>query len=107
MDQLKKIRRVLEKANPDIPHEVLMTVDAGNGQNVISQVENFSQAIPLTGLCVTKLDGTAKGGVLFALGVRFGLPIRYVGIGESMDDLRPFDAGEFVEALLPDVATAA
>jgi fused signal recognition particle receptor len=104
MDQLKKIKRVLEKANPDIPHEVFMTVDAGNGQNVISQVENFSRVISLTGLCVTKLDGTAKGGVLFALVSRFGLPIRYVGIGEGLDDLKPFVASDFVDALLPQIA---
>ena len=81
-----------------------MTVDAGNGQNVISQVENFDKAIPLTGLCVTKLDGTARGGVVISLADRFKLPIRYIGVGEGVDDLRPFIAEDFVDALLPELA---
>ena len=101
MEQLKKIKRVLQKANPAIPHEVLLTVDAGNGQNVISQVEHFQQAVGLDGLCVTKLDGTAKGGVVVALVDRFALPIRYLGVGEEVEDLRQFSADEFVAALLP------
>lgn len=104
MEQLEKISRVLKKADPDIPHEVLITVDAGTGQNVISQVENFNQSIPVTGICVTKLDGTAKGGVVIALADRFGLPILYVGVGEGMDDLRAFDPVEFVSALIPEAA---
>ena len=87
---------------PDAPHEVLITLDAGNGQNAISQVETFNQAIPITGMCVTKLDGTAKGGVVIALNRQFGIPIRYIGVGEGVDDLREFDAEEFVNALIPD-----
>ena len=103
MAQLKKIKTVLAKANPDIPHEVLITVDAGNGQNVISQVENFQKTIPLTGLCIAKLDGTARGGVVIALAEKFALPIRYIGVGERAEDLRPFDADEFIAALLPEL----
>ncbi|WP_424948108.1 signal recognition particle-docking protein FtsY [Candidatus Spongiihabitans sp.] len=103
MAQLKKIKTVLAKANPDIPHEVLITVDAGNGQNVISQVENFQKTIPLTGLCIAKLDGTARGGVVIALAEKFRLPIRYIGVGERAEDLRPFDADEFIAALLPEL----
>ncbi len=103
MDQLKKLKRVLEKGNPDVPHEILLTVDAGNGQNVISQVENFQKAVPLTGLCVTKLDGTARGGVVIALAEKFGLPIKYIGVGEGVMDLKPFVAEEYVTALLPEL----
>ncbi len=104
MEQLKKIKRVLAKANPDIPDEVLITVDAGNGQNIISQVENFQKAISLSGLCVTKLDGTARGGVVIALAKKFGLPIRFIGLGEAVTDLKPFNAEDFVAALLPDLS---
>ncbi len=103
MAQLKKIKNVLAKANPDIPHEVLITVDAGNGQNVISQVENFQKAIPLTGLCIAKLDGTARGGVVVALAEKFRLPIKFIGVGEAVTDLSPFNADKFVAALLPDL----
>jgi fused signal recognition particle receptor len=102
MDQLQKIKRVLSKAHESAPHEVYLTVDAGNGQNVISQVENFNKVIPLTGICITKLDGTAKGGIIIALADRFNIPIRYIGVGEGVDDLRPFDATAFVDALLPE-----
>jgi fused signal recognition particle receptor len=101
MDQLKKIKKVLAKASPEVPQDVFITVDAGNGQNVISQVENFNNAIPLTGLCITKLDGTARGGVVIALAQKFKLPIKFIGVGEGAEDLRPFEAGEFVSALLP------
>jgi fused signal recognition particle receptor len=104
MDQLQKIKRVLGRVDENAPHEVFLTVDAGNGQNVISQVENFDKAIPLTGLCVTKLDGTARGGVVISLADRFKLPIRYIGVGEGVDDLRPFIAEDFVDALLPELA---
>ncbi len=103
MDQLQKIKRVLSKIDENAPHEVFLTVDAGNGQNVISQVENFNKTIPLTGLCVTKLDGTARGGVVISLADRFKLPIRYIGVGEGVDDLRPFIAEDFVDALLPEL----
>ena len=104
MAQLSKIKRVLGKTEETAPHDVYLTVDAGNGQNVLSQVENFNRSIPLTGLCVTKLDGTARGGVVIALAHRFGLPVRYIGVGEGLPDLKPFEAEEFVSALLPGVA---
>lgn len=102
MAQLQKITRVLRKIEPAAPHETLITVDAGNGYNALSQVQHFHRAIGLDALCVTKLDGSAKGGVVVALAERFGLPIRYVGTGQQADDLRPFCAAEFAAALLPD-----
>jgi fused signal recognition particle receptor len=101
MDELAKIRRVLGKLDPQAPHEVLLVIDGTTGQNAISQVRQFRDAIGVTGLVVTKLDGTAKGGVVFALAREFGLPIRYVGLGEGALDLRVFDAAAFVDALLP------
>jgi fused signal recognition particle receptor len=101
MDELKKIRRVLAKLDPSAPHEVLQVIDGTTGQNAVSQVREFRAAAGVTGLAVTKLDGSARGGVLFALAREFGLPIRYVGIGESLDDLRVFDPEAFVDALLP------
>ncbi|MEM7193788.1 MAG: signal recognition particle-docking protein FtsY [Pseudomonadota bacterium] len=101
MEQLKKIKRVLQKAHTDIPDEIWLTVDAGNGQNVLSQVESFHNAVGLTGLCVTKLDGTAKGGVIVSVAQKFHLPIRFIGVGESIDDLRVFDTDSFVDAILP------
>ncbi|WP_291191786.1 signal recognition particle-docking protein FtsY [Dokdonella sp.] len=101
MDELAKIRRVLGKLDADAPHEALLVIDGTTGQNAISQVRQFQQAIGVSGLVVTKLDGTAKGGVVFALAREFGLPIRYVGLGESAEDLRPFDAAAFVDGLLP------
>src|SRR5690554_379394 len=99
MDELRKVKRVMAKLDPDAPHEVLLVLDAGTGQNAISQTRLFDQAVDLTGLVLTKLDGTAKGGVIFALAKQFGLPIRYIGVGEQIDDLRPFTAPEFVKAL--------
>ena len=99
MDELKKVKRVMTKLDPDAPHEVLLVLDAGTGQNAISQTRLFNEAVDLTGLVLTKLDGTAKGGVIFALAKQFGLPIRYIGVGEKIDDLRPFTAPEFVKAL--------
>jgi len=101
MDELTKIRRVLQKLDAEAPHEVLLVIDGTTGQNAISQTRQFQGAIGVTGLVVTKLDGTAKGGIVFALAREFGLPIRYVGLGESADDLRVFDAQAFVEGLLP------
>jgi fused signal recognition particle receptor len=101
MEQLKKVGRVLSKADPAVPDEVWLTVDAGNGQNVLSQVRQFHEAVHLTGICVTKLDGTARGGVVLALAEEFGLPVRYLGTGESAADLRPFSTPGFIEALLP------
>ncbi len=102
MEQLKKIKRVLHKMDPAVPHEILLTVDAGNGYNALSQVEHFQQAVGLDGLCVSKLDGTAKGGVVVALAERFGLPIRYIGTGQEVGDIREFSAAEFIAALLPE-----
>jgi fused signal recognition particle receptor len=102
MDELGKIRRVLGKIDPAAPHEVLMVIDGTTGQNAISQLRQFQKAVGVTGLVVTKLDGSAKGGVLFALAREFKLPIRFVGLGEKVEDLAPFDAAAFVDALLPE-----
>ena len=101
MDELKKIKRVIAKTNPAAPHEVLLVLDAGTGQNALSQLTHFGEAVGVTGLALTKLDGTAKGGILIALARKTGLPIRYIGVGEGMDDLREFIAEEYVDALLP------
>ena len=99
MEELKKVRRVIGKLDEAAPHEVLLVLDAGTGQNAISQAKQFHQTVNLTGLALTKLDGTAKGGVIFALAKQFGLPIRYIGVGEGIDDLRTFEAEPFVQAL--------
>ncbi|TAL86725.1 MAG: signal recognition particle-docking protein FtsY [Rhodanobacter sp.] len=101
MDELGKIARVLKKIDADAPHEVLMVIDGTTGQNAVNQVRQFRQIVGVTGLVVTKLDGTAKGGVVFALAREFGLPIRYVGLGETATDLRAFEAEAFVDGLLP------
>lgn len=101
MDELGKIARVLKKIDTAAPHEVLMVIDGTTGQNAVSQVRQFRQIVGVSGLVVTKLDGTAKGGVVFALAREFGLPIRYVGLGETATDLRVFDAEAFVDGLLP------
>ncbi len=102
MEELKKIRRVLAKIDPAAPHEVMLVLDAGNGQNAISQAREFHAAMQVTGITLTKLDGTAKGGILFAIARTLGLPIRFIGVGEQAEDLREFDAETFVEALLGD-----
>jgi len=102
MDELKKIRRVIAKVNPTAPHEVLMVLDAGTGQNTLSQLEHFREAVGVTGIVLTKLDGTAKGGVLVAVVKKSGLPIRYIGVGEGVEDLQDFDAQAFVDVLLPE-----
>jgi len=102
MAELGKIRRVIQKLDAEAPHEVLMVIDGTTGQNAISQLRQFNEAVNVTGLVVTKLDGTAKGGVVFALAREFGIPIRYAGIGERPEDLRVFDAEAFVDALLPE-----
>ncbi|MBX8536212.1 signal recognition particle-docking protein FtsY [Pseudomonas cichorii] len=99
MEELKKVRRVIGKLDTEAPHEVLLVLDAGTGQNAINQAKQFNQTVSLTGLALTKLDGTAKGGVIFALAKQFGLPIRYIGVGEGIDDLRTFEAEPFVQAL--------
>jgi fused signal recognition particle receptor len=100
MDELKKMQRVLDRALPGAPHEIWLVLDATTGQNGIMQVQQFHQSLGLTGLVLTKLDSTAKGGIVVHIADRFGLPIRYIGIGEGVEDLRPFDAAEFAEALL-------
>jgi fused signal recognition particle receptor len=99
MDELKKVKRIMAKLDDTAPHEVLLVLDAGTGQNAISQTKIFNEAVTLTGLTLTKLDGTAKGGVIFALAKQFGIPIRFIGIGESIEDLQDFDAEKFVNAL--------
>ena len=100
MEELKKIKRVISKLDASAPHEVLLVVDASTGQNALNQALQFHQAVGVTGLILTKLDGTAKGGIVFAIARRLGLPIRFIGVGESLEDLRAFDAAEFVAALL-------
>ncbi len=100
MQELAKIKRVLAKLDPDAPHEVLLVVDGGTGQNALNQAQQFHQAVGVTGVAITKLDGTAKGGMLFAIAEKLGLPIRFIGIGEGIEDLQPFAAGDFVDALL-------
>lgn len=104
MNELEKIGRVLGKLEIGAPHEVLLVLDAGTGQNAISQAREFAKAIQPTGLVLTKLDGTAKGGIVFALAREFGLPIRYVGLGEKAEDLRAFDANAFVDAIFAEAS---
>ena len=99
MEELKKIVRVMKKLDEDTPHEIMLTIDASTGQNAISQAKLFNEAVGLTGITLTKLDGTAKGGVIFSVADQFGIPIRYIGVGERIEDLRPFKADDFIEAL--------
>ncbi len=99
MEELKKIVRVMKKLDDQAPHEVMLTLDASTGQNAVSQAKLFNEAVGLTGITLTKLDGTAKGGVIFAIADQFGIPIRYIGVGEGIEDLRPFKADDFIEAL--------
>ena len=99
MDELTKVVRIMRKKDATAPHEIMLTIDAGTGQNAISQVQLFDQAVGLTGITLTKLDGTAKGGIIFSIADKFKLPIRYIGTGESIDDLREFNAKEFIDAL--------
>ena len=91
--------RVMQKLAPNAPHEVMLVLDAGTGQNAMSQAKTFKDAVGVTGITLTKLDGTAKGGIIFAIAKQLGLPIRFIGVGEQVDDLRPFQAQEFVDAL--------
>ncbi len=100
MDELKKIKRVVNRLDPAAPHEVLLVLDAGVGQNALSQVEQFDEAVGVTGLIITKLDGTAKAGVIFAIARRFCQPVYFIGVGEHLEDLSPFNADSFVDALL-------
>ncbi|NVJ59216.1 MAG: signal recognition particle-docking protein FtsY [Gammaproteobacteria bacterium] len=99
MEELEKVKRVMQKLDATAPHEVMLVVDAGTGQNAINQAEQFNNAVPLSGITLTKLDGTAKGGVIFALARKLPKPIRFIGVGEKLEDLRVFDADEFIEAL--------
>ncbi|MUK47265.1 signal recognition particle-docking protein FtsY [Aliivibrio fischeri] len=99
MEELRKIVRVMKKIDPSAPHEIMLTLDAGTGQNAISQAKLFSDVAPVTGITLTKLDGTAKGGVIFSIADQFQIPIRFIGVGEGIDDLRPFVAQDFIEAL--------
>ncbi len=99
MEELKKMRRVLGKLMPDVPHETLLVLDATTGQNGLSQAKQFTQAVGATGIVLTKLDGTAKGGIVLAISKELGLPVKFIGVGEKLDDLEPFDHLEFVEAL--------
>ena len=100
MEELKKVKRVMQKIDPEAPHEVMLIVDSSIGQNALAQAEEFDKALGLTGITVTKLDGTAKGGILFAIAEKTGIPVRFIGVGESIDDLQEFDAYEFAGALL-------
>lgn len=99
MEELRKIVRVMKKIDDSAPHEIMLTLDAGTGQNAISQAKLFSEVAPVTGITLTKLDGTAKGGVIFSIADQFQIPIRYIGVGEGIDDLRPFESKDFIEAL--------
>ena len=100
MEELAKVRRVLQKLDPAAPHEVLLVLDAATGQNALAQAREFNKSVPITGLVLTKLDGTAKGGIVFALARELGIPVRFIGVGEQADDLRDFDSNSFVDALL-------
>jgi fused signal recognition particle receptor len=106
MEELKKVKRVLGKADPTAPHEVLLVLDGSQGQNALSQARTFHAALGVTGIVLTKLDGSAKGGILFALAQELGIPVRFVGLGESIDDLAPFDAEAFVDGLLGTASVA-
>ena len=99
MEELKKVKRVMAKLDPQAPHETMLVLDASSGQNSLNQAIQFNEALNITGLTITKLDGTAKGGIIFAIANRLNLPIRYIGVGEGIDDLKPFDAQDFVESL--------
>ncbi|MGV6852296.1 MAG: signal recognition particle-docking protein FtsY [bacterium] len=100
MEELKKVKRVMQKIDPSAPHEIMLIVDASIGQNALAQAREFNQALDLTGISVTKLDGTAKGGILFAIAEQIGIPVRFIGVGESIDDLQEFEAAKFAQALL-------
>ena len=102
MAELKKVKRVLAKLDPTAPHEILIVLDATLGQNALNQIKQFNEAIGITGIALTKLDGTAKGGIIFSIAQQTHIPIRFIGVGEGINDLRPFDADEFVDALFAD-----
>ena len=100
MEELEKVKRVAGKLDSQAPHEVLLVLDAGTGQNAVAQMTQFNSSVGISGIALTKLDGTAKGGVIFALAQQFSTPIRYIGVGEGQDDLQPFVASDFIEALM-------
>ena len=102
MQDLAKVKRVMSKIDPSAPHETLLVIDGSMGQNALIQARQFNQAIGLTGIAITKLDGTAKGGIVFAVADELKLPLRYIGVGEKIEDLREFRAGEFLDTLLPE-----
>jgi fused signal recognition particle receptor len=104
MEEMKKIYRIGDKFDPDLKREVLLVLDAGTGQNAVSQAKQFHQAIGITGMALTKLDGTAKGGIIFSLAKELNIPVRFIGVGEQVDDLREFNASDFIDALLEDDA---
>jgi len=106
MEELRKVVRVMRKLDRSAPHEVMLVLDAGTGQNALAQAERFREAVGVSGIALTKMDGTAKGGIIFAIAGKLGLPIRFVGVGEKVDDLRPFKAREFVEALFAEPPSA-
>jgi fused signal recognition particle receptor len=99
MEELKKVKRVIQKLDGEAPHEVMLVLDAGTGQNALVQAKQFQAAVGVSGITLTKLDGTAKGGIIFAIAHQLGLPIRFIGVGEGIEDLRPFEAEAFVKAL--------
>ena len=105
MEELRKVVRVMGKIDDNAPHEVMLVLDAGMGQNALAQAEHFREAVGVSGITLTKLDGTAKGGIIFAIARKLGLPIRFIGVGEKVEDLRPFHAREFIDALFADRAT--
>jgi fused signal recognition particle receptor len=100
MDELAKVKRVISKRDETAPHEVMLVLDASQGQNALVQAQKFHEALGLTGITVTKLDGSAKGGILLAIANQLQIPVRFIGIGEAAEDMQPFDAGEFADALL-------
>jgi fused signal recognition particle receptor len=102
MEEMKKIERVIRREIPAAPQEILLVIDGNTGQNGISQAKEFASAVPLTGLVVTKLDGTAKGGIVLAINRELGLPVRWIGVGEGMTDLQPFDSDQFLDAIFSD-----
>ena len=99
MEELKKVKRIISRIDEAAPHEVLLVLDAGTGQNALSQAEHFNKSVALTGIALTKLDGTAKGGMIFALAKQIGVPIRFLGVGEGINDLQDFNAEQFIDAL--------
>jgi len=106
MAEMKKIYRIADRFDPDMPREVLLVLDAGTGQNALVQARQFNEAITITGIVLTKLDGTAKGGIIFSLATELNIPVRYIGVGEQIEDLREFNAGDFIDALLEIEETA-